>query len=422
MRSIRPSAIDGDLEDADLVAEIAGEIEADVGVEVVESLERQQPAPGVVANEEPLEVIADTVRPTKASPTETSSMTASAANRDSAPSTSKALAVEMKDSTIFCMEGLLRDRRSWCRRWFARSRFRTGRRRLEAGLDLARQNATPGLGRRHRRERVAVDRIEDGSDDLPICVVTSTAPGIGSQPLLLARPVRQQRQIALREAIAGHMHEGLDIGNARRPPDRDEVGKRDREAVDRALAEVEFLNAVGAGDKLAVYARQSFDREFSVALIADPRDRPPATCSAILILRGSFTTRETACPARLPSMATLPPPPGMSITPAALASSSSSFGQTIAVEFGGRVEIVHAIADRRFHQGIGRAQNGPAQFRRTEMPPDRSIDRGSIVETEDAVFDAEFCRKFRKGRFVAASENEGVPDAAFACSAAMRPV
>lgn len=53
--------VDGDLENADLVAEIAREIEADGGVEVVASFERQKLAPRVVANEEPLEIVANAI-------------------------------------------------------------------------------------------------------------------------------------------------------------------------------------------------------------------------------------------------------------------------------------------------------------------------------------------------------------------------
>lgn len=54
--------VDGDLEDADLVAEIARKIEADGGVEVIEPFKRQQLALRVVAHEEPFEVIANTIQ------------------------------------------------------------------------------------------------------------------------------------------------------------------------------------------------------------------------------------------------------------------------------------------------------------------------------------------------------------------------
>jgi hypothetical protein len=47
------------------MAEVASEIEADAGVEVVKVIDREKPAAGVVADEEALEVTSDTFSPLK---------------------------------------------------------------------------------------------------------------------------------------------------------------------------------------------------------------------------------------------------------------------------------------------------------------------------------------------------------------------
>src|SRR6478609_6161367 len=118
-------------------------------------------------------------------------MTASVANSDSAPSTSKALAVAMKDSTSFRMMPNSSDIADRCvGNGLREAASEQGRGSLETGTDFAPQNAPAGLGCRHRRERVAVDRIKNGMRDLAIRAGDFDGRLVAvRQPLLFTRAV-----------------------------------------------------------------------------------------------------------------------------------------------------------------------------------------------------------------------------------------
>jgi hypothetical protein len=124
-----------------------------------------------------------------------------------------------------------------------------------------RQNPTSGFRHRDCGKAVAVDSAQDRTDDVTAGIRhLDDGPVSVRQSFLFGRTVRKNRQISLREAISRHMHEGLDVRNASRPPDRDEIGKRDLETVHRALPKVELLNVVGNRDQLAVHSRKRFRR------------------------------------------------------------------------------------------------------------------------------------------------------------------
>ncbi|WP_244530198.1 hypothetical protein [Rhizobium sp. NFR07] len=75
---------------------------------------------------------------------------------------------------------------------------------------------------------------------------------------------------------ARHLNERLDVGDARRPPNRDEIGKRHRETVHLTPAEVELPDAIGRNaDKLPVYTSQGLGGH-----ILHGADRRPARKTA----------------------------------------------------------------------------------------------------------------------------------------------
>ena len=80
------------------------------------------------------------------------------------------------------------------------------------------------------------------------------------------------------------------------------------------------------------------------------------------------------------------------------------FGQAVAVQFRGDIEIMHAMADAGAHQDAGGAGERPRAVEKDGHAMQRAVDRGLVVERKDAIFHTEAGSERRQRRLIAPGE------------------